>query len=842
MTLRRNQFVGWCCLAAVFLAAPENPLTTGAVAAAGPPAVSITASNTQRVLKWTPFPSAQSYKLWRSPALGEAWIEETNGTRSGFQLITPGTNSSGFYRVEVQPLGSNALLSASILNRLAYGPTPDELERVASIGPQAFINEQLVPEAIPETFDTGLISTNGGAVWLYGSAVGTYSGNSLNIYLSGSGVAYLDDIRLVAGSDPEAGVNLISNGDFESGFPTANWIVGTNATASVATTESAKSGINSLKLDFNAAGSTSHNSIQFTNITGLTNNQVCSLGFWYRPATNRSLTIRLSGSGVQATPDTGIPGITFKLNNRAAAIGDLRAWHIQRAIRAKRQLLETQLQFWENHFVTQYSKSRDYFDRFYDDGNVMGWLATDLELRENQLWRSALLNPGTTFHDLLKISAESPAMIIFLDTVDSRGDGSNVANENYAREILELFAFGVDNGYDQNDIVQMSRIWSGWTVRIKDADKLNDPFAVQTTNQIVAGTGSTNTAVSNLFGVWGMAFRPERHFTNSTTTFTTAKSLFYNWTTNPVTRVLTRSTGKTIPARFGPPWAGRDYSWAAPVGNGTNAINEGYAVVAHLADQPFTQEFMSVKLCRLFVHDGFDIGYDFTDGATSPEEDLVKACMLTWENSLPKGNIRAVLATIFSSDLFRGNDGSMQKVRTPFEFGVAAVRSLRAIDLNGRPTADTDGYNIATLTGRAGAMGLFDRAEPDGFPEAGPPWISAGTLAERIRFAQDMLLSSGKEYTATTSDPVALIRKKLPLPSQTDAAAVVDYFLAILFPGEGAGNLESYRAQGINFLNTADDGVAASPFSALTTNNVNYDPRVRGMVAMLMTFPRFQEQ
>jgi hypothetical protein len=139
-------------------------------------------------------------------------------------------------------------------------------------------------------------------------------------------------------------------------------------------------------------------------------------------------------------------------------------------------------------------------------------------------------------------------------------------------------------------------------------------------------------------------------------------------------------------------------------------------------------------------------------------------------------------------------------------------------------------------------MGLFDRDAPDGFPEAGPPWVSAGTLAERIRFSQDMLLSSGKEYTATTSDPVGLIKKKLPPASLTDAAAVVDYFLAILFPGEGSGNLADYRTQAINFLNTADDGVTASLFAGLGSATSNYDLRVRGMVAMLMTFPRFQEQ
>ena len=44
------------------------------------------------------------------------------------------------------PLSGNALLTAGALNRLAYGPTPDELERVASMGPQAYIEEQLVPE------------------------------------------------------------------------------------------------------------------------------------------------------------------------------------------------------------------------------------------------------------------------------------------------------------------------------------------------------------------------------------------------------------------------------------------------------------------------------------------------------------------------------------------------------------------------------------------------------------------------------------------------------------------------------------------------------------------------
>ena len=47
-------------------------------------------------------------------------------------------------------------------------------------------------------------------------------------------------------------------------------------------------------------------------------------------------------------------------------------------------------------------------------------LATQLEFLENDKWRNALLNPQCTFYDLLKISAESPAMIIYLDTAGSK--------------------------------------------------------------------------------------------------------------------------------------------------------------------------------------------------------------------------------------------------------------------------------------------------------------------------------------------------------------------------------------------------------------------------------------
>src|SRR5580765_2192601 len=226
--------------------------------------------------------------------------------------------------------------------------------------------------------------------------------------------------------------------------------------------------------------------------------------------------------------------------------------------------------------------------------------------------------------------------------------------------------------------------------------------------------------------------------------------------------------------------------------------------------------------------------------------------MTAWENGSPnKGQIRDVLQVIFSSDLFRNHSGSMQQVKTPLEYIISAVRALRAANLNGTFTADLDfsSAGIGTPLNRMGTMLLFDRAEPNGYPEAGPPWISAGTLAERLRYVQAFLIASGQSGRGDAGNslvnPVALLQLKLPSASWKDAGSVADYFVDVLFPGEGKANLAVYRTAAINFLNTADLSTTPSLFSALTVSSVAgsvYDTRVRGMVSMLMTSPRFQEQ
>src|SRR6185503_10981412 len=117
-------------------------------------------------------------------------------------------------------------------------------------------------------------------------------------------------------------------------------------------------------------------------------------------------------------------------------------------------------------------------------------------------------------------------------------------------------------------------------------------------------------------GVWAFYYQTNRHNNSSKTIF----------------------PGKTVPTRFGPPWAGRNYELVLPARSGNSSINDGYEVIAHLANQPFTQEFISVKLCRLFIHDNFVHGvYDYTDPNRSPEAELVRQCMVAWNTPAGDG-------------------------------------------------------------------------------------------------------------------------------------------------------------------------------------------------------------
>jgi uncharacterized protein (DUF1800 family) len=861
----------------VYFAGLLSALTTSQLIAgdANPPPPSVTTvavlSNSQHKVSWTPYPAADAYSIISTPDVTQPFALDPSGSVLGYDWTAPLSLPANFYKVQVTPMSSNALFSATVLNRLAYGPTPDDIERIATIGAQAYIDEQTASELISESIDTDAPITNAPPPappltnWIRVSATGTVSsGTNFLIFLSGAGRVYLDDIRLVSGTSADTGPNLLLNGDFEDPSLSPSWNVGfyypnSLITSSPTVDGSAASGTNCLLLVASGGGGNQATNRFWqpfaTNIPAAS--EQFTLSFSYLPvqqATTNPITLTVVLSGATARRDVILPTaplmpppappsvspVYAKLTNTVATINDLRAWQVYHAIHSKRQLHEVLAQFFQNHFTTQYQKTKDWFDNNYmnaiTNGTIRQYLAVDLHWREHKKFRDLLIDPNCTFYDLLKVSIESPAMVIYLDTVLN---SKNAPNQNYAREILELHTMGADNGYIQQDIVDLAKVWTGWRVVKKDSSVAGNPFAPAVTDP------------TNMPGLFVLHYATNSHDLGT-------KRLF---------------TNSVIEPRFGSFRGGQPYSLilSNTMASGTNGFGEGYKVIEHLANLPYTMEFVSVKLCRTFVHEDFDFGiYDYTAPSLSPEVQLIKDCMTAWETPATdgrKGNIRSVVSAIFNSALFRGHGASRQKVKTPLELAVSAVRALRvtSTDTNGylTSTADSDGYGISGTGGaddsisplsRMGGMRLFNKAEPDGYSEFGSIWLNTANLCERMRYTQQFLepgtsslKGSAVNYDtpgrANTSDPVKLLQLKLPSTSWYDAAAVVDYFLSILYPGEGKANLDLDRQAAIDFLNSSDSGVPGSSlFSSLAGDATAYDGRVRSMVGMLMSLPRFQEQ
>jgi uncharacterized protein (DUF1800 family) len=112
-----------------------------------------------------------------------------------------------------------------------------------------------------------------------------------------------------------------------------------------------------------------------------------------------------------------------------------------RAAFSRRQLYERMVEFWSDHFNIYYPKVG--ILKIVDDRTV------------------ARANALKTFPDLLKASAHSAAMMVYLDNASSPRVRPN---QNYGRELLELHTMGVNGGYTQQDVLEVARCFTGWTV------------------------------------------------------------------------------------------------------------------------------------------------------------------------------------------------------------------------------------------------------------------------------------------------------------------------------------------------------------------------------------------
>ncbi len=116
---------------------------------------------------------------------------------------------------------------------------------------------------------------------------------------------------------------------------------------------------------------------------------------------------------------------------------------ILRSVFSQRQLYQRMVEFWTDHFNIDLNTGFTRFLKTVDDREVIRPFALD------------------TFPNLLMASAKSPAMLVYLDNISSVAGNPN---ENYARELMELHTLGVNGGYTQNDVVEVARCLTGWTL------------------------------------------------------------------------------------------------------------------------------------------------------------------------------------------------------------------------------------------------------------------------------------------------------------------------------------------------------------------------------------------
>jgi uncharacterized protein (DUF1800 family) len=335
-------------------------------------------------------------------------------------------------------------------------------------------------------------------------------------------------------------------------------------------------------------------------------------------------------------------------------MGELTQAKLLRAIYSERQLDEVMTDFWFNHFNVFINKGEDRI------------LLTGYE---RDVIRTHALGK---FEDLLVATAQSPAMLFYLDNWLSVGPESEVGlgiaprnrnkvhtrrpqnrpakakgkaptglNENYGRELMELHTLSVNGGYTQKDVTEVAKVFTGWT--------LDRPRKDQREN------------------AWGFHFDQRMHEPGDKTVL-----------------------GHNIKE---------------------DGEKEGLEVLRLLARNPKTAHFISQKLAMRFVAD-------------DPPPALVDRMTQTFLKK--HGDIREVMQTMLNSPEFWAPEAYRAKVKTPLEFVVSAVRA------SGARVDDTRAL-VGTL-GNMG-MSPYGMQPPTGYSMKADAWVNSSALLGRMNFA-----------------------------------------------------------------------------------------------------------
>jgi uncharacterized protein (DUF1800 family) len=420
-----------------------------------------------------------------------------------------------------------------------------------------------------------------------------------------------------------------------------------------------------------------------------------------------------------------------------AAVGELNQAKLVRAIDSNRQLQEVLADFWNNHFNVDVKKKACSVLKVSDDRDVI----------RPHIWGK--------FRDLLEADAKSPAMLLYLDnasstvahdvtpmevamtkTIDEKmtenglgavappvpavGQKKGGLNENYGRELMELHTLGVDGGYTQQDVTEVARCFTGWSV-----ERLTGQFA----------------------------FHARQH-------------------DNGAKVVL----GHNIPAGGG--------------------IKDGEMVLDILANSPACAHFISKELCQRFVAD-------------APSDALVDRIAQVFTES--GGDLRAVYEAILNSPEFLSASDYGNKIKSPLEFTVSAIRATGSSIIAQEPppydkiTPTIEGGVIMGRGAAADRMAkrprqslnyhilelgepLFACTPPTGYKEVSSTWVSPGALIERLNFA--MALTGQKLSDVNFNASTVLAGVDVDKPQ-----AVLDQCIAVLLQNNISDTTRKVLAQ-----------------------------------------------
>jgi uncharacterized protein (DUF1800 family) len=402
---------------------------------------------------------------------------------------------------------------------------------------------------------------------------------------------------------------------------------------------------------------------------------------------------------------------------------ELRGWWLYTMLHTLHPLREKMVLFWHNHFATSIAKVR----------------RPTLMFAQNCLLRA---HATGKFGPVLLAMSKDVAMLEWLDS------NSNVKahpNENYSREVMELFSLGVGN-YTEKDVREAARAFTGWHTN-DDRYEFDASFHDDGTKTVLGKTG---------------------------------------------------------------PWNGDD-------------------VMRILLEQPACARFLVRKLYRFFVSETHEPG----DRLLEPLAD---------EFRKSDGDVGAVVRTILSSRFFFSEHASRQRVKSPVEFVLGAVRATT-----------TGAVPQQSLVARLDAMGqnLFAPPNVKGWP-GGTAWLNSATLVARENFAQALAtgtlwrggarpqLVAGMEFEESAGQPArtpTASPEEPPPPGDLDPARltreakavtaedVVHVLLDIYLPG---GIREAAREQLVAFVAEGKPAGAA------------LDRRVRETVHAILSLPEYQ--